>query len=350
MRFNPGNGLLALSLAAIVACSDHEPYSSTVDPPPIPPVPGIEPARGLWLASSGAPALLRLAPTQLRMSGPARAATTVSTTSSSLAGLNSVAFDMEGTLWVASEEDSLLLAFPVGALSADGTRAASVVLRSVHGSISAPSAIAFDPRHGLWVANPHNRTLAHFDAAQLVSSGAPEPSVVISGVGHPSALAFDAAGSLWVADDRAHTIAKFLPAQLVATGAPRPHVVIRGADHSVVGPAGLAFDAAGSLWVTNIVNATVVSFTRLQLDRSGTVSPNVVLTLAPSFSVIPSGLAFDEEGSLWVLDVSGLLVKFAAAELVGSGSPEAAVRLRLERSGFMWNVAFLPRPAGLPLF
>lgn len=73
--------------------------------------------------------------------------------------------------------------------------------------------------------------------------------MIISGFGEPAALAFDAAGSLWVSDIPRNKIASFTESQLSESGFVAPQVVISTLGSSLRNPAGIAFDAEGSLWV-----------------------------------------------------------------------------------------------------
>jgi hypothetical protein len=61
------------------------------------------------------------------------------------------------------------------------------------------------------------------------------------------------------------------------------------------------------------------------------------------------GLAFDAEGSLWVIGASGLFEKYPSASLVASGAPTPAVTVRSTDHTLYWAGAFWPVPAGLPL-
>jgi sugar lactone lactonase YvrE len=175
------------------------------------------------------------------------------------------------------------------------------------------------------------------------------PGVVLTGLDHPTALAFDAKGSLWVADNRAQTIAEYAAGQLATSGSPAPTVVIGARDRSLVRPAGLAFDRAGNLWVANKGSQAVVAFTPAQLSRTGTPSPHVTLFLAPTAISIPIGLAFDAEDNLWVMSESGVLGKFGRDALAATGAPAPSVQLTLNGYSLFGGIAFSPVPAGLPL-
>lgn len=299
---------------------------------------------GLWIVSGSASAIERLAFSQLVTSGTPSPVTTVTTASASLAALNSIAFDADGAMWIASQDASLLLAFSPARLAASGLQVATRVIAPTAGSLNRPIGIAFDRRHRLWVLNSVNGTMVRFDGA-----GASAPAVVIAGVGHPSALAFDATGSVWVADIRVSTVAKYSAAQLEVSGSPAPEVVLSATQSSLANPSGLAFDATGNLWIANLGNETVVSFGPAQLGVTGSPVPRVTLSSTEASLASPAGLAFDGEGSLWVMNVDGPLVKLARAELAATGTPSPSVRLQLDGLSSFWGVAFWPKPNGLPL-
>jgi sugar lactone lactonase YvrE len=319
-------------------------YMASVTPPPNPSTP-----EGLWTSSGATPAVLGLRSNQLLASGDRQPATNIFTSSAELFNLNGVAFDTDGTLWVTSQDDSQLVSFSPAALAKGGVSVATTVIHSHAGSLSSPTGLAFDSQHRLWVANSANGTIARFDREQLSAGGSPAPSVVISNNGSPIALAFDAAGSLWVSDIHKHRLEGYSPDQLAASGAPTPHVLIGISSSAFTTPAGLAFDSHGNLWVANTANQTVVSFGAAQLAASGAPVPHIVLSSNAGSLVIPSGLAFDAEGSLWVIGGGGSLEKFASASLGASGSPAPSVRIALRGFVLFWSMAFWPKPAGLPL-
>ena len=335
--------LSTLAVLLIMAgCSGD--YMAPVTPPPNPSTP-----EGLWTSSAAAPAVLGVTSSQLLASGERQPAKNIFTSSAALSTLNGVAFDTDGTLWVTSQIDSLLVAFSPAALAKGGSAVATTVIRSHAGSLSEPTALAFDAQHRLWVANAANGTIARFDHDQLTSSGSPVPSVVISNNGSPIGLAFDAAGFLWVSDIHKHRLEGYSPAQLAASGAPTPQVLIGISSSAFTTPAGLAFDSHGNLWVVNSANQTVVSFSAEQLAASGAPVPHIVISSNDGSLSSPAGLVFDAEGSLWVIGADGALEKFASASLSATGAPAPNVSIGLQGFALFWSAAFWPRPAGLPL-
>ncbi len=336
---------LIVLLALAAACGTGA--TSPMVPPP-PPPPPISAQDGLWVVSGSPPAILRLDPTQLTDTGQRVPATIVTTPSAGLTTLAGVAFDAAGNLWVASDDDSLLLAFAPGALASSGTKAASRVITPTRGSLSGPIGLAFDSHQRLWVVNHQSATVVRFDPAQLAAGGVQAPAVVLSVPGTPVAIAFDAAGSLWVSDNQLRVIYKYTAAQLAASGSPPPAFVLTAAD-SLVNPTGLAFDAAGNLWIANNGRSNLVAFTPAQLAGAGPFERNVVITSTGGSLGIPIGLAFEEDGSLWVVGGTGVLAKFAPASLRASGVATPSARLRVSGHMLFWSGALWPKPAGIPL-
>ena len=334
----------AAAFTVAVGCGGYD----TASPYPTPP-PGHTVQDGLWTSSGANPAILRLSASQLLTTGEPTPATAIFTSSAQLFDLNGIAFDTDGTLWVTSQSDSTLVAFAPALLARSGSADATTLISSGNGSLAAPTGLAFDKQHRLWVANFRNSTIVRFDRAQLSSSGSPVPSVILSGFGMPAGLAFDAAGSLWMADIRRNKLASFSEAQISASGFLAPQVVISALAASMANPAGIAFDADGNLWVANLSNQTVIAFSPAQLAATGSPVPHVVLSSNAGSLSSPAGLAFDADGSLWVMNDAGILEKFAKASLGATGAPAPSVRLALTSYTLFWSVAFWPKPAGLPL-
>src|SRR3989475_11264044 len=162
---------------------------------PTPPLPDPSLQDGLWTVSGSPSAILHLAPMQLNDTGQRDPATTLTTPSAPLHTLAGVAFDAAGNLWIASEDDSLLLAFAPGALASSGTKAASRVITPTRGSLSGPIGLAFDSQQRLWVVNHQSATVVRFDPAQLAAGGGQNPAGVPSLPGDPGGLALGAAGA-----------------------------------------------------------------------------------------------------------------------------------------------------------
>ncbi len=80
-----------------------------------------------------------------------------------------------------------------------------------------------------------------FTPGQLASSGSPAPAVVLSSTAPnsldaPNGVAFDAAGDLWVADEGSDAAVEFSPGQLGSSGAPASADTIMGSSTGINDP------------------------------------------------------------------------------------------------------------------
>ncbi len=336
------------AIVALVALAGGCGYDSNA--PALYDVPPVAAANeGLWVASASSPAILRLAPPQLLGDGRVTPSSTLTTSSATLFTVNGLAFDAAGTLWIASADDSLLLAFSSEALAASGSSVASRVIAPTERSLSAPSAIAFDRLHRLWVANFVAGTLVRFDSMQLAASGAPKPAVILTGLSRPTAIAFDASGSLWVANSHTNLVVKYSAAQLEVSGSPTPQVVLSAFGSSLSNPFALAFDASGTLWVSNVGKGTIVGFGSQKLAAAGSPPPDVELATNSLPFGIPVGLALDGQGSLWIVSAEGALLELARSQLDASGAKDPKARLLVNGHTLLSGLAFWPKPPGLPI-
>src|SRR5256712_7606385 len=166
----PGARLIFRRAVRAAGGSDSTLSSPPPDPEPGPPVP-----EGLWTASASPSAILRLDPTQLSGTGERDPATTLTTPSARLQTLFGVAFDPSGEMWITSADDNRLLAFESAALTSSGFKAATAVIAPNAGSLSAPTRLAFDPAHPLWVAHHDKGTPGRIDCAHFAAGGRPRP-------------------------------------------------------------------------------------------------------------------------------------------------------------------------------
>ncbi len=151
----------------------------------------------------------------------------------------------------------------------------------------------------------------------LTGTPARTTSTFASGLNGPYGLAFDAAGNLYVANGNDNTVSKVTPAGVVSSFA-----------SGFNGPDCLAFDAAGNLYVSNEVGNTVSKVT----------PAGVVSTFASGFD-FPTGLAFDAAGNLYVANAENNTVsKVTSAGVVStlaSGFSDPA-RLAFDAAGNLY--------------
>ncbi len=280
----------------------------------------------------------------------------VTLTSATDAG-EALAFDGAGNLWV-SDYKGYIYQYGVAQLDGSGTTTPAVTIdATAYGSIGG---LAFDAAGNLWVAGFGSSKLLAYSPAQLAAGGAVTPTAVISATSTPSlskptGLAFDASGDLWVSNSGTgvSTVVAFAPTQL-ATGSPTPTVTISpNGTPSLSRPGGLAFDAAGNLWVANLTSTTVVRFDAAQLAAPGG-SPTPAATIASgSFASSggPWGLAIDASGALWVAEsYAADLRRFSNPDsLTGTVAPAPDTVISALPEPDLIEIAFSPAPANLPI-
>ena len=155
-------------------------------------------------------------------------------------------------------------------------------------------------------------------ATRIPNSGA----VTQSSMNNPRAIAFDPAGNLWLADTGNHRVLR-ISSQDLKYPNPQADVVVgqpdfvsgspnRGGDIGACGfdtPTGLAFDQQGNLYVSDTNNHRILKFAApVGTATSATAvfgQPNFGVRInAPqpsAFSLIgPEGLAVDNAGTLYV--------------------------------------------------
>jgi sugar lactone lactonase YvrE len=207
---------------------------------------------------------------------------------------------------------------PIG--SADGSRFSAQFYH--------PSGEAFDTSGNLYVADGGNNTIRKITTQGDVSTFAGSAGVAGSsdGIGsaarfnNPVGIAFDAAGNLYVADSGNHIIRKITPAGLVSTIAG-----LAGNNGTADGfrsnarfafPSGVAIDSAGSVYVADSYNHTIRKITSAGnvTTFAGTPNPGAPGSLvdgkgsAASFSYVYS-IAIDSDGVLWVADRGNVAIR-----------------------------------------
>lgn len=308
----------------------------------------------LWLSTSnGAAEVEAFSQENLAATG-APAASVLLRSSPAIPRASGLAFDRRGNLWVALGSGELRR-YPASGLGSSGEKTPDVTLSgpALSGGSPGPIAIAFDASGNLWTSIGWSNKVVRFGASQLTASGSPAPEVELSGLGDPHALAFDAAGNLWVGDHTAGAprVHKVATANLGATGTVTPARSIDSKDTSPVisytGPAGLAFDPAGNLWVSYGTSGVIVRLTPAELGGSGqaTVTPSVQIDAGG-----PKEIAFDEAGNLWLAYNAGKIARLSPAQLTASGAPTPDVVITSGDLGATYGVAVYPAPASLPLY
>jgi hypothetical protein len=329
-----------------------------------------------------------------------------------------MALDKAGNLWVGigpepSGSGGEIRMYRAADLAANGSPSPAVTITSP--DLGTPRALAFDASGNLWVADEFYHRILRFDASRLGASYSDAPDYKIENFGGnmttPTGLAFDAGGNLWVVafsgsntsdtgTDSPGQVLKFTSSQLNEADKvydQRAAMLIydnsanANDKNSLHGPISLAFDSSGRLWVASKLGDYVARFdvnspsfpadcdypggdqtTCSSGKGSYTGAPAVKITSDGSW-IQPIGLAFDNQGNLWVSDDrpsagvslqqrlqwnprmpyfstggTGQIVRFSSAQLSSSGSPTPAQALN--NMSVPLDMIFNLPPSNLPLY
>ena len=201
--------------------------------------------------------------------------------------------------------------------SADGTGAGA--------SFNYPSGITADSAGNLYVAEINNQTIRKITTAGVVTTlaGAATINGSADGVGtaarfySPNGIAADAAGNLYVTDMGNATIRKITPTGVVTTLAGMPGIIGStdgtGAAARFSWPTGIAVDASGNLSVVDGANHTIRRISPLgevtTLAGTAGVSGSADGTGAAARFYYPAGIAADAAGKLYVADENNHLIR-----------------------------------------
>ena len=213
-----------------------------------------------------------------------------------------VAFDDSGLMYVANMEDRSVTAY-----AADWAGGNTTPVKTLQGSstlLVMPVAIAFDDDQNMYVANSDSITVY----GPNWKDGDNAPIKILRGAGtemmHPHAIAFDSIGQMYVASSFetmgfVRGSVTVYPADWQRIDTP-PVARLVGNDTGLVRPTGLTFDPEGNMYV---VNAYGVSVFAPGWDDPDT-APLKVLGGPGSGMDGPRTVALDDEGYMYVANAS----------------------------------------------
>lgn len=233
--------------------------------------------------------------------------------------------------------------YELTAVAPAGTGTVDVTVTTGQGTSATSAADLFtygaatDTTPTLVAGNDATNTLTSFP---LSASGDFSPAATLSdasgGIDYPVDGALDAAGDLWVPNLLGNEVAEYTRRELVTGGNQPPAVTLQtDGSHSLDAPTGIDFDAAGDLWVTNFNGESVVEYTKSELAASGAPTPAITLSPDAANSLVsPDALTFDRKGDLWVTNGEGgnTVVEYTPSQLA-IGAPTPAVTLSSDGSG-----------------
>jgi sugar lactone lactonase YvrE len=270
-------------------------------------------------------------------------------------GSDGFTFDRAGNLWVlgGTTADAPLARYAAATLGASGEKTPDVTIDSPSfgGGLPGAKVVAFDKKGNLWVSVVWADKVVSFRPDQLAASGKPTASTEVTGIEGPRGIAFDAAGNMFVASG-ANKVVRFDAARLTASttmpdleiaGQTPPPVTVNLQD-----PQGLAFDKEGNLWVA--FGGTLVRLPPTDLAGVGMKMLTPAIQIETDVLALPLGLAFDEGGGLWVAYSKGKFVRLGADQLGSSGKVRPAVVITGPDVGYAGWFALYPGGTGLPLY
>lgn len=205
--------------------------------------------------------------------------------------------------------------------SGDGAAATAAQLNS-------PQAVAVDAVGNLYIADSNNMVIRKVDSQGKITTVAGNNSFGYSGdgglataaaLGNPISLAINATGELYIVDNANNVVRKVDGSGKITTVAGSGQPGYSGDDGlatlaTLTNPRGLAFDAAGNLYIADSQNNTV-----RKVDGSGKITTvagtntwgnsgdggqATAATLGN-----PTGLAFDVNGNLYIADTDNSVIR-----------------------------------------
>ncbi|MDA8277259.1 MAG: hypothetical protein M0Z45_03545, partial [Actinomycetota bacterium] len=252
-------------------------------------------------------------------------------TIASLNGPDGLAFDASGNLWVSNFTGNNIVEFAKNSLGTSNPKPIAIYTDDTNTPNAAaqntylyhPDTISVESLSGvpyLWIDNAPttNASVAAYPLTSLSGIGLqqiPTPSVLITGIktgfSDPYGLAFDPSGNLWISNYSNNDVSEYTNSQLasfVGNGPQNksPFATIsqyNSQPSNIASPAQIAFDAAGNLYVSNLVDGStsggvgeISEFSASQLSalKGGSAQLNPISINYGEGSLLsgPQGLAF----------------------------------------------------------
>lgn len=238
-----------------------------------------------------------------------------------------IAINGDGFLLVADKQNERIrIISPQGVVNTiAGTGAVGFSNKKDSATFNFPSSVAVDAAGNVYVADAGNLAIR-----AIATSGA--VSTFAAGFNGPTGVASDAKGNLYVADNGNNLIRKVSPQGVVTTFAGdglRGSKNGTGAGAEFNQPQALAIDSSGNVYVADEGNNLIRKITSLgvvtTVAGSGSAGVKNGIGTAASFDG-PAGIAVDASGNLYVADSNNNLIRKIASDgtvstLAGTGLP-----------------------------
>ena len=119
-----------------------------------------------------------------------------------------------------------------------------------------PSGVAIDAAGNVWTANFYGDSVGLVSGGKVLSGS----GFMGGGLNHPQGIAADGAGNVWVANYRAPGLTELAGAAATTPGAVLSPGAGWGVDSGMTESFGLAIDASGNVWVSNLATNTLTEF------------------------------------------------------------------------------------------
>ena len=305
----------------------------------------------LWVTDSNGAQILGLSAADLGASG---APTPAAVLSGSFTNPGGAAMGADGMLWVVDEGH--VEGYANADLGAGGAVQPAIVLdgADVRGpGIPGPVDLAFDRNGSLWIANLAGSRIDRFDADALLATGEPSADATVSGpsVSAPQAIAFDREGNLWVAGD-GDSLVRFNATRLSTDVTTEADLAIQGmTPEPVVGALGpaqaIAFGPDGGLWAAHFGGNVIARYSEADRLNPGEVTPAAQLRVPVDFLLYD--LAVDEEDGVWLTGAAGQVARIAPSQSHDTGDITPRTILTPTGLAYASSLAFYPAPSGSPI-
>ncbi len=266
----------------------------------------------LFIANNSTNKVSAIAPSGGSIFGVAVAANTLaSIVTTGLSAPEGLAFDAGGDLFISNSTANNISAMPAASGTIFGVSVTANSPATIASGLNGPGALAIDSAGNLYVTNETGNSVDVMPVTSGTIFGVPVTAgilatIVSSGLGQPDGLAFDSAGDLFIANFTANTVSVVPAASGTIFGVSVTANVLSVIASGLSGPAGLSFNSAGDLF---IANSTASSISVMPI-ASGTifgvsVTANTLASVVTSGLSGPAGLTFDSAGDLFITNNSG---------------------------------------------